>query len=106
METTLNEHVTTHESVCQMRLQSETQDDFEASTDLQSDWIEKRLNTKLAVAKTSTETEQQVNLRACQIRFEQQDEQITARTTELAHSHASKIEQRLQDKLDEAMIEI
>ncbi|ETP23787.1 hypothetical protein F441_03137 [Phytophthora nicotianae CJ01A1] len=109
METTLNGHGTTHESVCEMRLQSaskQAQDDFEASTDLQSDWIEKRLNTKLAVAKTSTETEQQVNLRACQIRFEQQDEQITARTTELAHSHANKIEQRLQDKLDEATIEI
>ncbi|ETM53523.1 hypothetical protein F442_22362 [Phytophthora nicotianae P10297] len=44
METTLNGHGTTHESVCEMRLQSaskQAQDDFEASTDLQSDWIEK-----------------------------------------------------------------
>ncbi|OWZ08630.1 hypothetical protein PHMEG_00018794 [Phytophthora megakarya] len=53
MEGAINEHKKTHASECELRLDAALKslhDTFEAATDLQAEWIERRLNAKLKVA--------------------------------------------------------
>ncbi|EGZ17242.1 hypothetical protein PHYSODRAFT_331249 [Phytophthora sojae] len=106
MDTTINARATTHAVACEERLQTalkQVQDDFEAAADLQSDWIEKRLNAKLDAARKAAEAEQETNLRACEILYEENATEIDKKDAELAQLHAGTIEQRLQKKLDDAL---
>ncbi|ETO58566.1 hypothetical protein F444_23055 [Phytophthora nicotianae P1976] len=53
MEGAINEHKQSHAFECERRLDAPlkaSQDTFEATTDLQTEWIERRLNAKLKAA--------------------------------------------------------
>ncbi|OWZ22735.1 hypothetical protein PHMEG_0002501 [Phytophthora megakarya] len=95
MEDAINEHKKTHASECELCLDAalkSSHDTFEAATDLQAEWIESRLNTKLKVV-VEAET----------IAFDQARKILQGQAAELVKSHASTVEERLQQNLDSAM---
>ncbi|KAG1698744.1 hypothetical protein DVH05_014699 [Phytophthora capsici] len=77
------------------------QDDFEAAVDLQSDWIEKRLNATLDAAKQVAENERQTNRRTLEKLMEKQDKNISSQTANFARASADSV--RTQLKIDEKL---
>ncbi|ETO83411.1 hypothetical protein F444_02567 [Phytophthora nicotianae P1976] len=77
-----------------------SQDTFEATTDLQTEWIERRLNTKL---KAAVERESKNLQFAQQDNLMKQEQKLQGQAAKLAKTYADSIEDRLQQKLDSAI---
>ncbi|KAK1942308.1 hypothetical protein P3T76_006630 [Phytophthora citrophthora] len=103
MEGAINEHKKTHASECELRLDAalkSSHDTFEATTDLQAEWLERRLNAKL---KAAVEAESKKLQLAQQSHLTKQEKHLQGQAAKLAKSHASSVEERLQQKIDSAM---
>ncbi|ETP00014.1 hypothetical protein F441_22564 [Phytophthora nicotianae CJ01A1] len=104
MEGAINEHKQTHTFECERRLDAAlkaSQDTFEATTNLQTEWIERRLNAKLNAA---VERESKNLQFAQQDNLMKQEQKLQGQAAKLAKTYADSIEDRLHQKLDSAIL--